>query len=65
MPSPKYVLLQHKIGFKLVAYIIETEGNMLFRDPNALGCSILSAVRVLLRAWGSLNNVFPSIEVSN
>ena len=37
----------------------ETKGSTQFRNPRALGCSVPSAVRALLRARGFLNHVDP------
>ena len=37
----------------------ETKGSTRFRNPRALGCSVPSAARALLRARGFLNRVDP------
>ena len=47
------------VTYITVRYCTVSKGCMLFRNPRALGCSVTSAARALLRAQGVLNAIDP------
>ena len=61
--SSRFVFVQNPVCIQRQGlYIIvrhRDQGYKLFRDPRALGCGGLSKARALLRAQGSLNNLYP------
>ena len=42
-----------------------TEGYTLFRDPRALSSTLAVLGMLQPRAFGSLNNIYPSVSLSN
>ena len=57
----RYLAVSNLIGGICTKYRLDTEtkGSTRFRNPRALGCSVPSAARALLRARGFLNRVDP------
>ena len=54
-----YVYVWKSNGGVIYRLDTETKGSTRFRNPRALGCSVPSAARALLRARGFLNRVDP------